>query len=460
MLSFFFRSIVALIALTIFVIMLKNIWICVCSLLFFGCMVGCGVKSKEIANVSLDQEIPAKPVQPTINFPLRNHHSNYQNFVVFDTMVQRFMKYWSVRGLSLGIVKDGKLLYAKAYGEADAEQHEKTQPYHLFRTASVSKLVTAVAIMKLVEAKKLRLDQQVFGKKGVLNDTTFLNYSSPNILKIKVEHLLTHTGGWRNVFRTDPMFVPLAVAKRMHVASPPAFETTLKFMLTQEVAFEPGKFYDYSNFGYCVLGKVIEKASGMPYEKYVQKVLAPLGITRMKLAKNRLKDRAFAEVRYYEHAQAEKKLSCYGTGDSVSKTYDATNIEALGPAGGWLATPTDLLRMVVAIDGFDTKPDFLTPASIKEMTTPRDSSEHKVLGWKTCNAQRWWRTGSLAGTGIVVKRRQDGISYVVITNTSTWRGPGFSYEIEGVMRRGLKTIKRWPEKDLFTLKTSKETTVE
>ncbi|OJJ15920.1 hypothetical protein BKI52_37000 [marine bacterium AO1-C] len=432
--------------------MLKKNWLIVVWLLLAVWMMGCGAKSKGIATETLDSAVTQTPKKPTIDFPLRNHHSNHKDFVVFDTMIHRFMNYWSVRGLSLGVVKDGKLLYVKAYGEADAEAHEKAEPYHLFRTASVSKLVTATAIMKLIEAKKLTLEQQVFGKEGILNDTAYLNYKSPNLTKIKVVHLLTHTGGWRNVYRTDPMFAPLQVAKHMGVKSPPGFETTLKFMLTQEVAFEPGTFYDYSNFGYCVLGKIIEKVSGMPYEQYVQKILKPLGIHRMHLAKNRLKDRAFTEVKYYEHDTAEKKLSCYDTGDSVSRTYDATHIEALGPAGGWLATPTDLLRLVVAIDGFDTKPDFLTPESIKEMTTPRDSSAHRVLGWKTCNAQRWWRTGSLAGTGIVVKRRQDGISYVVITNTSTWRGPGFSYEIEGVMRRGLKTVKQWPIKDLFLVK--------
>lgn len=431
--------------------MSKNFRICgYLALVFF--IMGCGAKSKQVATTSLDQEVAAKPQKPVINFPLRNHHSNYSETVKFDTLIQRFMNYWSVQGLSLGIVKDGKLLYVKAYGEADTLSHEKVAPYHLFRTASVSKLITGVAIMKLVEAGKIRLDQAVFGKKGILNDTVYLNYKDANTLKIKVEHLLTHTGGWRNVFRTDPMFVPLAVAKRMKVKSPPSFETTLKFMLTQEVAFEPGTFYDYSNFGYCVLGKVVEKASGMPYEQYVQKILKPLGINRIRLARNQRKDRAFTEVSYYEHAQAEKKLSCYDTGDSTTKTYDATNIEALGPAGGWLTTPTDLLRLVVAIDGFKTKPDFLTAESIKQMTTPRDSSERKVLGWKACNAKRWWRTGSLAGTGIVVKRRQDGISYAIITNTSTWRGPGFSYELEGVMRRGIKTIKSWPTKDLFEVK--------
>jgi CubicO group peptidase (beta-lactamase class C family) len=434
--------------------MLKNCWIYLGYAVLMGWLIGCGAKSEKVTEVRLDKEITATPAKPTIDFPLRNHHSDYSQMVKFDTLIHRFMNYWNVQGLSLGIVKDGKLLYAKAYGEADTISHEKAAPYHLFRTASVSKLITAVAIMKLVEDKKIRLDQAVFGKEGILNDTTYLNYKSPNLLKIKVEHLLTHTGGWRNIYRTDPMFIPLTIAKHMKVASPPSFETTLQFMLTQEVAFEPGTFYDYSNFGYCVLGKVVEKAAGMSYEKYVQQILKPLGIHRIRLGKNRRQDRAFTEVSYYEHATAEKKLSCYDTGDSVSRTYDATNIEALGPAGGWLTTPTDLLRLVVAIDGFDTVPDFLTKASIKAMTTPRDSSERKVLGWKACNQQRWWRTGSLAGTGIVVKRRQDGISYAIITNTSTWRGPGFSYELEGVMRRGIKTIENWPSKNLFVVKDS------
>lgn len=404
-------------------------------------------------NPKLQEKAKPTEAKPDYTKDLRLTNQNFQfsEMIDFDSTVIKFMRNWEMKGASLAILQDGKLKYAKGYGFADFEQKVKTEPYHLFRIASVSKLVTAVAIMKLIEEGKISLESQVFGKKGILNDTNFLDIKHTNTYKIKIKHLLTHTGGWRNIFRTDPMFVPLLVAEHMEVKSPPSLETTIRFMLTQNVDFEPGTLYDYSNFGYCVLGKVVEKISNMPYEEYLQKeILNPLGITGMKLSKTRRKDRAFNEVKYYTHQNESKRLSVFNTGDSALRTYDGTYMEALGAAGGWIATPTDLLKLTVAIDGLNSKPDILKKEIVKEMMTPKDSiNDNLVLGWKKCNTMYCWRTGSLAGTGIVLMAQKNGLAWVLVTNTSAWRGPGFSYEIEAMMRRALVKISKWRENDFF-----------
>jgi D-alanyl-D-alanine carboxypeptidase len=85
-----------------------------------------------------------------------------------DTVVARFMKKYDVPGMSIAIAKDGKLVYAKGYGYANKATGEKVTPSHLFRIASVSKPITAVAVLQLVETGRLSLDAKVFGDGGIL----------------------------------------------------------------------------------------------------------------------------------------------------------------------------------------------------------------------------------------------------------------------------------------------------
>ncbi|MCU0446141.1 MAG: beta-lactamase family protein [Microscillaceae bacterium] len=371
-----------------------------------------------------------------------------------DQMFESFIAQWQINGASIALVKDGRLVYAKGFGYADKERAIKVNPQHLFRIASVSKLFTAVGIMKLIEEGKFTLQSKVFGAQGLLKQ--YNAYIADTLAyKIEVEHLLTHTAGWRNVLRTDPMFVPVLVAQIMKAPLPTDFETIIQYMLSQKGMFEPGTLYDYSNFGYCLLGKIIEQQTGKKYEQYMQEnILKPLSIRRMCIGKNRYQDRFPAEVRYYDHPKAEKNLSIYQPNDSASRAYEGTNTEALGAAGGWIATPSDLLRLLTAIDGFATKPDLLKPETIARMVAnqnPKDSTKQYLLGWKQVDEEKWWRTGSLSSTGISLTRRHDGISWAFVTNTGSWRGPFFSYEIEGVMRRAVAKIKKFPPYDLFTL---------
>ncbi len=401
--------------------------------------------------------------RPDLYFALSNAYAERAEFKELNQRMASFVRRWEIKGASLAIVKDGKLIYARGFGYADEEQKIKAQPYHQFRIASVSKLFTAVAMMKLVEQGKLKLEDKVFGPQGILNDSLYQQIADPLALKIEVHHLLKHTAGWRNQLRTDPMFAPLEVAEIMGVASPPSIETTIQFMLRQQGYFEPGTLYDYSNFGYCLAGKIIEEVSKTPYQQYMQEeILIPAGIQRMHIGKNQYAQKYPQEVRYYPHKKTERKLSAYGTGDSASKAYEATHIEALGPAGGWIATPTDLLRLVNVIDGFDTVPDILSPQSIAQMSSPQlaltdSTAQHgQLLGWKGVDAAKWWRTGSLVGTSAVLVRQHNGISWAFLSNTDTWRGPYFSYEIEAEMRHILARIPNLPQWDLFLLEKTTE----
>src|SRR5699024_9457992 len=124
-----------------------------------------------------------------------------------DSAMNQLLRDWRIAGASVAIVKEGQLIYAKGFGYADKDEEEKVTPNHLFRIASVSKLITAVAVMRLHEEGKVDLDAKVFGEDGILNDSLYLDIRDKKMRDITVQHLLQHEGGWSSRV-PDLMFEP------------------------------------------------------------------------------------------------------------------------------------------------------------------------------------------------------------------------------------------------------------
>lgn len=382
---------------------------------------------------------------------LSNEHSDQKALAHVDSAMHHFVRRQGVVGASVGIVKDGQLIYAKGFGHTDQEQQEEVQPYHLFRIGSISKLITAVAVMKLHEEGKLALEDKVFGKKGVLQGGIYDEIRDRKIYQVEVRHLLNHTSGWSKRSYGDPMFIPHKIAAEMGGPAPPSLDTIIEFILSKRMPYRPGSYYDYSNFGYALLGKVIEATSGQAYEEYVkEEILKPLGIRHMRLAKNLPEDRFEDEVAYYDFSVNNIRPSLDGSGELVSNTY-SFDIEALAAAGGWLATPTDLLKFLVAVDGFKNTPDILSNKSLLTMIEP-GHGRNRPYGWRGITPDgTWWRTGTLAGTSAILKRLDNGISWVVLTNTSNRRSRYFNGRANYVMHQSFEQMQEWPEQDLFAL---------
>lgn len=382
------------------------------------------------------------------NIRLLNSDSQGEGFDNVVSSVTGFMHKWSVAGASMAIAKDGKLVYARGFGYSDTIAKTEVQPYSLFRIASISKLVTAVAVMKLSEEGKLSLDAKVFGQDGILNDPFFDKPKDKRVFDITVGHLLSHESGWTQRYG-DQMFMPLVIADEMKVRPPVDLKTIVRFALDKKLHYTPGASKAYSNLGYSILGMVIEKVSGMKYQEYCRKeVLEPLGIYDMKLAHNLSVDKAPFEVSYYETSAADPKLSIFGNGELVPEYDGGNDIETLGSAGAWLADASDLMRLLLAIDGFDTKPDMLSSESISFMTNPENG--FAPVGWKSVNQEGiWYRTGSFSGTAGVMKRQPDGIAWVLILNTSSWIGPDIYSYIDKMMTRAIASVSYWPDVDLF-----------
>lgn len=382
------------------------------------------------------------------NVRITNSLSESNSFSGMERSISNFLRRWEIAGASVAVAKNGKLVYAHGFGYADKTSATPVEPYNRFRIASISKLVTAVAIMKLQEEGKLFVHDRVFGTGGILNDTIFSNPRDKRVYGITVAHLLGHEGGWTTRWG-DQMFMPLIIADALCEKPPVDTKTIVRFALKKNLHFTPGSGRSYSNLGYAILGLVIERVSGMSYYDFCRaKVLEPLGIYDMSLARNLLSERAPFEVTYYEPGDAVLKPSIYGDNVMVPASYGGNDIEALGGAGAWIATAPDLMKLLLAVDGFNTRHDILSKESIDFMTDTKNG--YAPLGWKTTIYDgTWWRTGSFPGTSCMMKRQPDGIAWVVLLNSSAWNGPEISTDINYMMARALSQIKSWPDTDLF-----------
>jgi len=378
-----------------------------------------------------------------------NTLTDSEMFVGAEKGIEWFMKNWDIKGASVAVARDGKLLYARGFGYASVPDSLPVEPYHRFRVASVSKLVTAVAVMKLQEQGKLSVNEKVFGPGAILDDTLFANPKDSRVYDITVGHLLSHEAGWSQRYG-DQMFMPEVIARSLDVPMPVDLKTIIRFALSKNLHFTPGTGQSYSNLGYSILGLVIEEASGVDYETFCRKeILEPIGIYDMAMGHNLPEAALPLEVSYYEVENNTLKPSIYGTGEMVMACRGGNDIETLGSAGGWVATAPDLMRLLLAIDGFEQPKDILAPESIEFMTDVYNG--FAPVGWRaTLPNGTWWRTGSFSGTTAMMKRMPDGTAWVVLMNSSSWNGPELTSDIDQMMYRFLQKVNQWPETDLFS----------
>lgn len=396
--------------------------------------------------------VPVFGTNRTINQVITNELSDLEETKRLDRDIQNFIRKWEIVGASVAIMKNDKLIYCKGYGYADKENEELCDVKHIFRVASVSKLITAVTIMKLKEEGKLALNDKVFGEKGLLNDERFLGITDKRVNAITIEQLLRHSAGF-STRRGDPMFNQSMMTYVLDKKPPFTMDDAIEYASKSTLRFKPGKGYNYSNLGYVVLAKVIEKVTGKGYEDYVKSnILAPIGCYDMHIANNNSKDKYENEVKYYEpsnEVQFEDE-----DGNLIPKSDGGNDVRLLGGAGGWVGSPAEILKFVAVIDGHSGVKDMLSESSIRRMTT--SSNEGKApIGWiKATNNGEWWRTGSMAGTSAMIKRQSNGYTWMLVTNTSSWKGTRFAHQINASMKQAVKKVKEWPQRDIFEIADS------
>lgn len=386
-----------------------------------------------------------------LNDTLTNSMSDSPQLEDMENKIKRYLLRWEINGAQIAVTRNDSLLYVKGFGWADMEKKQEMQPSNIMRLASVSKLLTAVGVMRLAEVGTLKLSDHVFGPKGILNDTAFTNaIKDQRYLDITVEQLLRHKAGF-TTGAGDPMFSTRYIMMQNRLTTPPDNNTLMKILLKRRLGFTPGTAKRYSNVGYTLLSMIIEKKTRMSYEDYMRKfVFEPAGCYDFHIAGSYEKDRRKNEVKYYMHKGSEPVYEYNNSGRMVEKCYGENDIPNLKGAGAWCASAAELSRLVASIDLLPGVKDILSKKSVEFMT--REMPDHDFsIGWNFCPKGRpWIRTGSLSGTSALVLRYPDGECWILITNTSTWKGHGFSNDTMRLFERLRQENRdKFPKRNLF-----------
>jgi N-acyl-D-amino-acid deacylase len=373
-----------------------------------------------------------------------------------DRAYSSFMQRHHIPGGSAAIMKDGKILYARGFGYTDREKKSPVQPDTLFRIASISKPITALAVVSLVEQKRLAYQTKVFPCLGYPTPDYKGAKRDPRLDSITVEHLLQHSGGWDRDASFDPMFRTNQATRDLTGSEqPPATaEQIAHWMVGKPLQFDPGTRYAYSNYGYCILGRMIEKATGQSYETYTRAMLAKAGITTMRIGGGRRNELLPNETRYYDYLGAKHRSSAWNEPDTPGPY--RFPIPTLDAHGGWIASASDLLRFTTLLDGRPEPADLINNESIalthkRPSFAPPAAEKHNYYGYgwsfwerKDGTFRNWFHSGSLPGTMSMLIRSDNGITWAALFNLRPKDHKAASKDLDQTMWQAVRGVTKWP----------------
>jgi CubicO group peptidase (beta-lactamase class C family) len=340
-----------------------------------------------------------------------------------DQMIRNRMVQFDIRAATVAVAKDGRLVYARGYTWDDASA-EPVQPTSLFRTLSVNKAITSIAIHQLIEDGLLSYQTPVASTLGLEPIGPWS--PDPWLRRVTVDHLLTHTGGWdrRDGFRIDPMvFQDELIAGWLGVAPPPTRHEIATFTAGMRFQFEPGTRWAYSNVGYLLLQLLAEQATGQDFPEYVfENIFRPVGVSRARLAHTLRSDLAPTERDY--------------DGDYQGDPY-ALTVENHFAGGGAVMAAPDLARVFSVLFDNADHGGLLEHRSFERMLElPFAVSvaagygrgwvhesyfleSGQTLGWLTRandGAEIYGHGGGGPGTHALAVWQSQGITFVMLTN--------------------------------------------
>lgn len=376
----------------------------------------------------------------------------------FDEAMTYIVEKWQIPGAGLAVAKDSRLLLARGYGFANRESNEPAQPTSLFRFGSLTKTVAAVAILKLVEDGKLKLDDKVLPILDELGPRPD-KISDPRVKDITVRQLLQHSGGWDRAKSGDPIGPKYAqeAALRQDASLPPTCLMLMRDAFEIQLDFAPGERHAYSNVGYCMLGRIVEKVSGIAYEQFVrQRIFDQIPIRALQWGKS-LKT-APNEVTYYDYPGAPQVNAMGGVANGqVAAPYGYLWLEEMDAYGSLIGTPADYLKFLLAIDGRYGSA-LLKRASIQEMQARPAIAEAKtanvyyglgVLVRPYENGANIWHGGTQPGMSALALRNLDGSSWVVAFNSLPKDRSAFASEYDRQLQAARARMRGWPSGNLF-----------
>lgn len=375
---------------------------------------------------------------PLCNLPVTNAQGIVTSPDVFDKRVLALLQRWQIPGGSITVMRNDQIVVSRGYGYGDLENQIPAKPDSVFRIASVSKAITSVAILQLVQQGKLDLDDKAY---GVLNQLAPLHgdMARNQIYQVTVKNLLQMSSGWSTSGSgaPDPMFGPwtLRMAKLLDYDMPPDCLNAARLMMSIPMQFRPGAGYSYSNINYCMLGLIINRVTGLQgdigYQNYIrQTILEPQGIYSMQIGESDPMNRTTNEVKYYRNGG-------YDTGSMSGLPYSTTNIIRKNFSdGGWIATSKDLAKFLQALQHYR-----ILNKQMLETMTERPEFQHQpekyfAMGWSVryLNGHRYvYKTGSFTGTYALVVMKDDGTSYAAVFNSKPWDRGRFIAQLQSIL---------------------------
>lgn len=372
-----------------------------------------------------------------------------------DQAMTRYLAATKTAGGSLAISQAGRLVYARGFGLADTALKTPVEPDSLFRIGSISKPITAMTAVRLAQDGRLALDAPIVPllgssvlPSGIIADARWS--------QITVRHLLRHSGGWDAQATFDPLSsytVIEGLGLKLPLRQPLTVDEVIRFMARRPLQFAPGSQYSYSNFGMLLLGRVLERATGVAYEKLVRDtVLEPMGIQRMALGGALPSQRRLGEVEYYDPSVLPAVYP--GIGDTVPAPDGGFYFETIQSAGAWIASPVDLVRFANGVTG-RTGTALLRPEWLREVTTrpsyAKAGDSFYGLGWQIEPSGDWSHDGLIEGTFAYLYRTDLGGG---ISVAFTFNGVPTSEEaldtLLGTLLTTLLSVRQWPDSDQFS----------
>jgi CubicO group peptidase (beta-lactamase class C family) len=374
----------------------------------------------------------------------------------FETTVQTAMQEFGISCGALAVTYNSRLVLARGYTWSD-NPDLTVQPTSLFRIASLTKPITATAVLRLVQQGELSLSDKLT---DLLTLTPAAGQTAdPRLNTITLLELLQHRGGWDRTLAGgsgDLPFRDREIAPALGKELPITVDDIITFATGLPLDFDPGTAYVYSNYGYLLLGRIIEAVSGMSYSSYVQEqVFGPLRISDTRQGRTLPALRDPREVPYVTTFTGSTVLDNSGT--IVSYDAGGFNLENLFSGGAWVSSVPDLARFAATFDQPESSP-VLSSASMDTMfaLSPLGVNARGFsygCGWRVYplagGERRIEHDGVLPGTLSFVNRLPNGVNWVALFNQSYNPNAGDHLQIEARLNQAAGTITAWPDHDLF-----------
>jgi CubicO group peptidase (beta-lactamase class C family) len=373
-------------------------------------------------------------VMPTGELPSQGEHG--RDLAPLNDLMVSVLQNGNLPGAVVAVAQNDELIYERAFGYADVDRLELMTTSSVMRVASLSKPMTAAAILMLVQEGQLSLKAPLLPlleKHPEHFDTTAAVERDARWSSITIEQLLQHTAGFDRDLSGDTMFEVVKITRELRLSETAKIPDVIRYQLSRPLDFAPGERFCYSNVGYSFLGRVIEAVSGDSYGEFVKRrILQPAGMHSTRLGRTALSGRAADEAHYFTQIRRSTPLvTQIATGrpsrdiQMVETPYGQWDLELMDSHGGWTSTAGDMVRFLMALEspsavllkragvsGMQVKPE-IAGAGVDDVWYGHGWNIRALPGRSGSN---YWHTGLLPGTSTLLVRRWDGCSWAVLFN--------------------------------------------